>query len=137
MRKLLFILLGSYLMTSCRSQFPIIAGYQISDDTPMDETYNSKFGLFVYSKDYTEFIAGSVKHVYFNDELLIAQQDSLCDPTWYIVQPKKYNKLNGPWDDSIEGPLSTSQRDSILDRLNVRLEDLRHNDYTTWQYPRD
>ena len=46
----------------------------------MSEAYESKFGFLLYDKDYTEYIAGSIKHVYYNDKIIVAQQDSLEQP---------------------------------------------------------
>ena len=84
-----------------------------------------------FHKEFTDYIAGSIKHVYYNDKIIVAQQDSLGQPTWYIIQPREYDYLNGAWDDRIIGPVSTEQRD------NIRMQDLRHNDYTTWRFPKD
>ena len=40
-------------------------------------------------------------------------------------------------DDRIIGPVSTEQRDSVPRKANIRMQDLRHNDYTTWRFPKD
>ena len=63
-----------------------------------------------FHKEFTDYIAGSIKHVYY---------------------------LNGAWDDRIIGPVSTEQRDSVPRKANIRMQDLRHNDYTTWRFPKD
>lgn len=55
-------------MTACQYNWPITAGYLITDEITMSESYNSKFGFLIYHKDYTEYIAGFVKHVYYNDK---------------------------------------------------------------------
>lgn len=109
----------------------------ITDEITMPASYNSKFGFLIYHKEFTDYIAGFIKHVYYNDKIIVAQQDSLAQPTWYIIQPREYDYLNGAWDDKIIGPLSTEQRDSVLRQANIRMQDLRHNDYTTWRYPKD
>ena len=90
-----------------------------------------------FHKEFTDYIAGSIKHVYYNDKIIVAQQDSPAQPTWYIIQPREYDYLNVAWDDSIIGPFSTEQRDSVLRKANIRMQDLRHNDYTTWRFPKD
>ena len=90
-----------------------------------------------FHKEFTDYIAGSIKHVYYNDKIIVAQQDSLAQPTWYIIQPREYDYLNGAWDDRIIGPVSTEQRDSVPRKANIRMQDLRHNDYTTWRFPKD
>ena len=64
-----------------------------------------------FHKEFTDYIAGSIKHVYYNDKIIVAQQDSLGQPTWYIIQPREYDYLNGAWDDRIIGPVSTEQRE--------------------------
>ena len=90
-----------------------------------------------FHKEFTDYIAGSIKHVYYNDKIIVAQQDSLGQPTWYIIQPREYDYLNGAWDDRIISPVSTEQRDSVPRKANIRMQDLRHNDYTTWRFPKD
>ena len=90
-----------------------------------------------FHKEFTDYIAGSIKHVYYNDKIIVAQQDSLGQPTWYIIQPREYDYLNGAWDDRIIGTVSTEQRDSVPRKANIRMQDLRHNDYTTWRFPKD
>lgn len=50
---------------------------------------------------------------------------------------REYDYLNGAWDDRIIGPVSTEQRDSVPRKANIRMQDLRHNDYTTWRFPKD
>lgn len=90
-----------------------------------------------FHKEFTDYIAGSIKHVYYNDKIIVAQQDSLGQPTWYIIQPREYDYLNGAWDDRIIGPVSTEQRDSVPRKANIRMQDLRHNDYMTWRFPKD
>ncbi len=137
MKKLIVLFSISCLACACEYNWPITAGYFIPGEPLMPQADNSKFGYLLYSKLNTEFIAGYVKHVYYNDNILIAQQDSLSYPTWYVIQPKKFEHLAGAWDDDIIGPITTEQRDSILRRLNLRLKDLKHNDYTSWRYPKE
>ena len=137
MKKIIFLFLISCSVVSCQYNWPITTGYLITSDPAMSEAYNSKFGFLIYHKEFTEYIAGSIKHVYYNDKIIVAQQDSLEQPTWYIIQPREYDYLNGAWDDSIIGPVSTEQRDSVLRKANIRMQDLRHNDYTTWRFPKD
>lgn len=54
-----------------------------------------------------------------------------------ILSTREYDYLNGAWDDRIIGPVSTEQRDSVPRKANIRMQDLRHNDYTTWRFPKD
>ena len=115
MKKIIFLFLISCSVVSCQYNWPITTGYLITSDPAMSEAYESKFGFLLYDKDYTEYIAGSIKHVYYNDKIIVAQQDSLEQPTWYIIE----------------------QRDSVLRKANIRMQDLRHNDYTTWRFPKD
>ena len=137
MKKNIFLFLISCSVVSCQYNWPITAGYIITSDIPMPDSCDTKFGVLIYKNDYTEYIAGSIKHVYYNDKIIVAQQDSLAQPTWYIIQPREYDYLNGAWDDRIIGPVSTEQRDSVLRKANIRMQDLRHNDYTTWRFPKD
>ena len=137
MKKIIFLFLISCSVVSCQYNWPITAGYIITSDIPMPDSCDTKFGVLIYKNDYTEYIAGSIKHVYYNDKIIVAQQDSLAQPTWYIIQPREYDYLNGAWDDRIIGPVSTEQRDSVLRKANIRMQDLRHNDYTTWRFPKD
>lgn len=137
MKKIIFLFLISCSVVSCQYNWPITAGYIITSDIPMPDSCDTKFGVLIYKNDYTEYIAGSIKHVYYNDEIIVAQQDSPAQPTWYIIQPREYDYLNGAWDDRIIGPVSTEQRDSVLRKANIRMQDLRHNDYTTWRFPKD
>ena len=137
MKKIIFLFLISCSVVSCQYNWPITAGYIITSDIPMPDSCDTKFGVLIYKNDYTEYIAGSIKHVYYNDKIIVAQQDSPAQPTWYIIQPREYDYLNGAWDDKIIGPVSTEQRDSVLRKANIRMQDLRHNDYTTWRFPKD
>lgn len=137
MKKIIFLFLISCSVGSCQYNWPITAGYIITSDIPMPDSCDTKFGVLIYKNDYTEYIAGSIKHVYYNDKIIVAQQDSLGQPTWYIIQPREYDYLNGAWDDRIIGPVSTEQRDSVPRKANIRMQDLRHNDYTTWRFPKD
>lgn len=137
MKKIIFLFLISCSVISCQYNWSITGGYIITSDIPMPDSYDTKFGVLIYKNDYTEYIAGSIKHVYYNDKIILAQQASLAQPTWYIIQPREYDYLNGAWDDKIIGPVSTEQRDSVLRQANIRMQDLRHNDYTTWRYPKD
>ena len=137
MKKIIFLFLISCSVVSCQYNLPITAGYIITSDIPMPDSCDTKFGVLIYKNDYTEYIAGSIKHVYYNDKIIVAQQDSPAQPTWYIIQPREYDYLNGAWDDRIIGPVSTEQRDSVLRKANIRMQDLRHNDYTTWRFPKD
>ena len=137
MKKNIFLFLISCSVVSCQYNWPITAGYIITSDIPMPDSCDTKFGVLIYKNDYTEYIAGSIKHVYYNDKIIVAQQDSLAQPTWYIIQPREYDYLNGAWDDRIIGPVSAEQRDSVLRKANIRMQDLRHNDYTTWRFPKD
>ena len=137
MKKIIFLFLISCSVVSCQYNWPSTAGYIITSDIPMPDSCDTKFGVLIYKNDYTEYIAGSIKHVYYNDEIIVAQQDSPAQPTWYIIQPREYDYLNGAWDDRIIGPVSTEQRDSVLRKANIRMQDLRHNDYTTWRFPKD
>ena len=137
MKKIIFLFLISCSVVSCQYNWPITAGYIITSDIPMPDSCDTKFGVLIYKNDYTEYIAGSIKHVYYNDKIIVAQQDSPALPTWYIIQPREYDYLNGAWDDRIIGPVSTEQRDSVLRKANIRMQDLRHNDYTTWRFPKD
>ena len=137
MKKIIFLFLISCSVGSCQYNWPITAGYIITSDIPMPDSCDTKFGVLIYKNDYTEYIAGSIKHVYYNDEIIVAQQDSPAQPTWYIIQPREYDYLNGAWDDRIIGPVCTEQRDSVLRKANIRMQDLRHNDYTTWRFPKD
>lgn len=137
MKKIIFLFLISCSVVSCQYNWPITAGYIITSDIPMPDSCDTKFGVLIYKNDYTEYIAGSIKHVYYNDKIIVAQQDSLAQPTWYIIQPREYDYLNGAWDDRIIGPVSAEQRDSVLRKANIRMQDLRHNDYTTWRFPKD
>jgi len=137
MKKNIFLFLISCSVVSCQYNWPITAGYIITSDIPMPDSCDTKFGVLIYKNDYTEYIAGSIKHVYYNDKIIVAQQDSPAQPTWYIIQPREYDYLNGAWDDRIIGPVSTEQRDSVLRKANIRMQDLRHNDYTTWRFPKD
>ncbi|MCG4861197.1 MAG: hypothetical protein V8Q45_09620 [Alistipes onderdonkii] len=137
MKKIIFLFLISCSVGSCQYNWPITAGYIITSDIPMPDSCDTKFGVLIYKNDYTEYIAGSIKHVYYNDKIIVAQQDSPAQPTWYIIQPREYDYLNGAWDDRIIGPVSTEQRDSVLRKANIRMQDLRHNDYTTWRFPKD
>ena len=137
MKKIIFLFLISCSVVSCQYNWPITAGYIITSDIPMPDSCDTKFGVLIYKNDYTEYIAGSIKHVYYNDKIIVAQQDSLAQPTWYIIQPREYDYLNGAWDDRIIGPVSTEQRYSVLRKANIRMQDLRHNDYTTWRFPKD
>ncbi|GAB0483724.1 hypothetical protein KML24008_02210 [Alistipes onderdonkii] len=137
MKKIIFLFLISCSVVSCQYNWPITAGYIITSDIPMPDSCDTKFGVLIYKNDYTEYIAGSIKHVYYNDKIIVAQQDSPAQPTWYIIQPREYDYLNGAWDDRIIGPVSTEQRDSVLRKANIRMQDLRHNDYTTWRFPKD
>ena len=137
MKKIIFLFLISCSVVSCQYNWPITAGYIITSDIPMPDSCDTKFGVLIYKNDYTEYIAGSIKHVYYNDEIIVAQQDSPAQPTWYIIQPREYDYLNGAWDDRIIGPVSTEQRDSVPRKANIRMQDLRHNDYTTWRFPKD
>ena len=137
MKKIIFLFLISCSLVSCQYNWPITAGYIITSDIPMPDSCDTKFGVLIYKNDYTEYIAGSIKHVYYNDKIIVAQQDSPAQPTWYIIQPREYDYLNGAWDDRIIGPVSTEQRDSVLRKANIRMQDLRHNDYTTWRFPKD
>ena len=137
MKKIIFLFLISCSVVSCQYNWPITAGYIITSDIPMPDSCDTKFGVLIYKNDYTEYIAGSSKHVYYNDKIIVAQQDSPAQPTWYIIQPREYDYLNGAWDDRIIGPVSTEQRDSVLRKANIRMQDLRHNDYTTWRFPKD
>ena len=137
MKKIIFLFLISCSVVSCQYNWPITAGYIITSDIPMPDSCDTKFGVLIYKNDYTEYIAGSIKHVYYNDKIIVAQQDSPAQPTWYIIQPREYDYLNGAWDDRIIGPVSTEQRDSLLRKANIRMQDLRHNDYTTWRFPKD
>ena len=137
MKKNIFLFLISCSVVSCQYNWPITAGYIITSDIPMPDSCDTKFGVLIYKNDYTEYIAGSIKHVYYNDKIIVAQQDSPAQPTWYIIQPREYDYLNGAWDDKIIGPVSTEQRDSVLRKANIRMQDLRHNDYTTWRFPKD
>ncbi len=137
MKKIIFLFLISCSVGSCQYNWPITAGYIITSDIPMPDSCDTKFGVLIYKNDYTEYIAGSIKHVYYNDEIIVAQQDSPAQPTWYIIQPREYDYLNGAWDDRIIGPVSTEQRDSVPRKANIRMQDLRHNDYTTWRFPKD
>ena len=137
MKKIIFLFLISCSVVSCQYNWPITAGYIITSDIPMPDSCDTKFGVLIYKNDYTEYIAGSIKHVYYNDKIIVAQQDSPAQPTWYIIQPREYDYLNGAWDDRIIGPVSAEQRDSVLRKANIRMQDLRHNDYTTWRFPKD
>lgn len=137
MKKIIFLFLISCSVGSCQYNWPITAGYIITSDIPMPDSCDTKFGVLIYKNDYTEYIAGSIKHVYYNDKIIVAQQDSPAQPTWYIIQPREYDYLNGAWDDRIIGPVSTEQRDSVPRKANIRMQDLRHNDYTTWRFPKD
>jgi lipoprotein len=137
MKKIIFLFLISCSVVSCQYNWPITAGYIITSDIPMPDSCDTKFGVLIYKNDYTEYIAGSIKHVYYNDKIIVAQQDSPAQPTWHIIQPREYDYLNGAWDDRIIGPVSTEQRDSVLRKANIRMQDLRHNDYTTWRFPKD
>lgn len=137
MKKNIFLFLISCSVVSCQYNWPITAGYIITSDIPMPDSCDTKFGVLIYKNDYTEYIAGSIKHVYYNDKIIVAQQDSPAQPTWYIIQPREYDYLNGAWDDRIIGPVSAEQRDSVLRKANIRMQDLRHNDYTTWRFPKD
>ena len=137
MKKIIFLFLISCSVVSCQYNWPITAGYIITSDIPMPDSCDTKFGVLIYKNDYTEYIAGSIKHVYYNDKIIVAQQDSPAQPTWYIIQPREYDYLDGAWDDRIIGPVSTEQRDSVLRKANIRMQDLRHNDYTTWRFPKD
>lgn len=137
MKKIIFLFLISCSVVSCQYNWHITAGYIITSDIPMPDSCDTKFGVLIYKNDYTEYIAGSIKHVYYNDKIIVAQQDSPAQPTWYIIQPREYDYLNGAWDDRIIGPVSTEQRDSVLRKANIRMQDLRHNDYTTWRFPKD
>ena len=137
MKKIIFLFLISCSVVSCQYNWPITAGYIITSDIPMPDSCDTKFGVLIYKNDYTEYIAGSIKHVYYNDKIIVAQQDSPAQPTWHIIQPREYDYLNGAWDDRIIGPVSTEQRDSVLRKANIRMHDLRHNDYTTWRFPKD
>ena len=137
MKKIIFLFLISCSVGSCQYNWPITAGYIITSDIPMPDSCDTKFGVLIYKNDYTEYIAGSIKHVYYNDKIIVAQQDSPAQPTWYIIQPREYDYLNGAWDDRIIGPVSTEQRDSVLRKANIRMQDLRRNDYTTWRFPKD
>lgn len=137
MKKIIFLFLISCSVGSCQYNWPITAGYIITSDIPMPDSCDTKFGVLIYKNDYTEYIAGSIKHVYYNDKIIVAQQDSPAQPTWYIIQPREYDYLNGAWDARIIGPVSTEQRDSVLRKANIRMQDLRHNDYTTWRFPKD
>ena len=137
MKKIIFLFLISCSVVSCQYNWPITAGYIITSDIPMPDSCDTKFGVLIYKNDYTEYIAGSIKHVYYNDKIIVAQQDSPAQPPWYIIQPREYDYLNGAWDDRIIGPVSTEQRDSVLRKANIRMQDLRHNDYTTWRFPKD
>ena len=137
MKKIIFLFLISCSVVSCQYNWSITAGYIITSDIPMPDSCDTKFGVLIYKNDYTEYIAGSIKHVYYNDKIIVAQQDSPAQPTWYIIQPREYDYLNGAWDDRIIGPVSTEQRDSVLRKANIRMQDLRHNDYTTWRFPKD
>ena len=137
MKKIIFLFLISCSVVSCQYNWPITAGYIITSDIPMPDSCDTKFGVLIYKNDYTEYIAGSIKHVYYNDKIIVAQQDSPAQPTWYIIQPREYDYLNGAWDGRIIGPVSTEQRDSVLRKANIRMQDLRHNDYTTWRFPKD
>ena len=137
MKKIIFLFLISCSVVSCQYNWPITAGYIITSDIPMPDSCDTKFGVLIYKNDHTEYIAGSIKHVYYNDKIIVAQQDSPAQPTWYIIQPREYDYLNGAWDDRIIGPVSAEQRDSVLRKANIRMQDLRHNDYTTWRFPKD
>lgn len=137
MKKIIFLFLISCSVVSCQYNWPITAGYIITSDIPMPDSCDTKFGVLIYKNDYTEYIAGSIKHVYYNDKIIVVQQDSPAQPTWYIIQPREYDYLNGAWDDRIIGPVSAEQRDSVLRKANIRMQDLRHNDYTTWRFPKD
>ncbi|KAA2760506.1 hypothetical protein F2R87_20120, partial [Alistipes onderdonkii] len=103
MKKIIFLFLISCSVVSCQYNWPITAGYIITSDIPMPDSCDTKFGVLIYKNDYTEYIAGSIKHVYYNDKIIVAQQDSPAQPTWYIIQPREYDYLNGAWDDRIIG----------------------------------
>ena len=64
MKNLISLLIISYTLTACQYNWPITTGYLITSDPAMSEAYESKFGFLLYDKDYTEYIAGSIKHVY-------------------------------------------------------------------------
>ena len=85
--KNIFLFLISCSVVSCQYNWPITTGYLITSDPAMSEAYESKFGFLLYDKDYTEYIAYQLNMSITTIKIIVAQQDSLEQPTWYIIQP--------------------------------------------------
>ena len=86
-------------------------------------------GFLVADPGFGVDVAGCCTDFFYNDSLLIARQDSLDYPTWYVITADKKEVLSNAEYDKISGPFTTSQLDSILAGKNIRLSQMKHKDF--------
>lgn len=74
----------------------------------------------------TGLVTTCVHDIYYRKDIIVAKQDSLSFPTYYVVLPDGTPTLTWALDDIVIGPVQADSLQAILSARNLSLKSLHH-----------